>query len=57
VDQSGLLVFQALRYVTAQAEVRVLVDGAGNQSGNVADTAVSAEDVGEGRSEGCGGLD
>jgi len=57
VDQRGLLVFQTLCYITTQAEVRVLVDGAGNQRGNVPDTAVGPEDVREGCGKGGGGLD
>lgn len=58
MDQSGLFIFQAGSDVAADAEVRVLVDGAGDQAGNLGDTLfVSAEDVREGGREGGGGLD
>lgn len=51
MDESRFLVLQFLRYVPSEAEIGILVDGAGDQAGDVADrTEYMRETVGERRS-------
>lgn len=54
VDESRLLVLEARGDFSGEAEVRVLVDGAGDEAGDV---GLGAEDLGERVGEGGGGLD
>lgn len=54
VNERGLLVLEALGDFTGDAEVRVLVDRAGDEA---RDVGLGAEDLGERVGEGGGGLD
>lgn len=58
MDEGWLGVFQAGGDITGEAEVWVLVDGAGDEAGDFKVLFwVGAEDVGEGVGEGGGSLD
>ena len=57
MDEGRFEVGEARGVVTALAEVRVLVDGAGDQAGDFGcEFGIGAEDEGEGGREGGGGL-
>lgn len=58
MNQRGLGVVQALRTVSCQAEIRILIDCTRNQARNLSDALlVAAEDVREGCGESSGALD
>lgn len=57
VDQSRFLIFKSAGHIPSESEIRVLVDGAGNQRRDFLDRfGICSKNVGEGGSESCASL-
>lgn len=58
VDQSRFLIFKSAGHIPSESEIRVLVDGAGNQGRNFLDRfGICSKNVREGGSKSCASLD